>query len=219
MDTIKSGMLIEKMHWNLTKLYSIQFKRSRRKRYSSQTDLWGDGRRKNSKQQFEEVDLSDLIGLSTLPASLKWGGGGGGLGGLRVSNKLDSTTWPVQGEPWVSEPDKHTLLGYSVVSLQPHTAAKSRSNNLHSPPVARVKPRPPWKWHKTGILPFYQQLWGTSACWSLGSACAHLFLSWLSSSCLVGNIPLSFCVSWRCLCAMTVFCIPPILYMSVLSQS
>lgn len=122
-----------------------------------------------------------VIWLDSLPYLHHWNevGGRGVWGGLRVSNKLDSTTWPVQGEPWVSEPDKHTLLGYSVVSLQPHTAAKSRSNNLHSPPVARVKPRPPWKWHKTGILPFYQQLWGTSACWSLGSACAHLFLSWL----------------------------------------
>lgn len=41
----------------------------------------------------------------------------------------------------------HLLLGCNVASAQPHSAAKSESNILCSPHVARPWPRPQWKLH------------------------------------------------------------------------
>lgn len=53
-------------------------------------------------------------------------------------------------------PDKHTqihtLLGYNVASVQPHSAAKSKSNILRSPHIAQAWPRPQWKLHITVTL-------------------------------------------------------------------
>lgn len=88
---------------------------------------------------------------------------------------------------------KHThthtllLLGCSVASAQPHTAAKSESNILCSPHVARPWPRPQWKLHISVTLSVHLSLC-PFVC-SL-SVCLHVCLTiylpvWLSASLFV----------------------------------